>query len=323
MTTFGQHLGGISRPSRMLALAAILLLAPGCGGGEQPRRVDFGKKAESVPAAVSLAASRSGLRVALGGIITPREGLSYYRELIAYIGDKLAVPMLIVDKEDYGEINRLLKSGALDFAFVCSGPYVDGKKDFGLELVAAPQAYGKTVYHSYFIVPEKSPAQSLDDLQGRKFAFTDPLSNTGCLVPTYMLATRGRKPETFFGDISYSHGHDKSIRLVAEGAVDGAAVDSLIFDYFSKTQPLVTSRTRVIFRSPPYAIPPVAVRPGLDQGLKKSLEAVLLGAHTDPRGKAILDKMMIDRFVTIADADYDSIRQMQSWMASRQEKTAK
>ena len=122
-----------------------------------------------------------------------------------------------VDAEDYAEINRKLEIGELDAAFVCSGPFVDGKKKFGLELIAAPHAYGESVYYSYFIVPNTSKAKTLDDLRGKSFAFTDPLSNTGKLVPTYTLARRGATPERFFSKVSYSGNHDKSIKAVSEG----------------------------------------------------------------------------------------------------------
>ncbi len=66
------------------------------------------------------------LRIAVGGMITPREGFVYYREFIDYIGEKLNRPVEFVDREKYDEINRLMKSGQIDIAFVCSGPYVDG-----------------------------------------------------------------------------------------------------------------------------------------------------------------------------------------------------
>jgi phosphonate transport system substrate-binding protein len=240
--------------------------------------------------------------------------MAYYLELLGFLERRLGVPIRAVDKNDYAEINFLLRDGTVDFAFVCSGPYVDGHDSFGLKLLAAPQAHGGTVYHSYIIVPSDSPARSLDDLRGKRFAFTDPLSNTGCLVPTYMLARRGSKPGSFFAETSYTRAHDRSIQAVAEGLVDGAAVDSLIWEYYTRLDPRLTERTRVIERSPPYAIPPVVVRPDLDPAVQKRIKDVLLAAHEDPEGAAILAKMQIDRFVDIDDAAFASIRDMKTWL---------
>ena len=256
------------------------------------------------------------MRIAVGGMITPREGMAYYRDFLRYLEGKIGVKVAYVDREGYAEINEMLKDGRLEAAFVCSGPYVDGHADFGLELLAAPQAYGKAVYHSYVIVPKGSPARTFADLRGKRFAFTDPLSNTGKLVPTYMLARLNETPDSFFREYVFTKAHDKSIKAVAQQVVDGAAVDSLIWEYLNATNPEFTARTRILEKSPPYAIPPVVVPRGLDAGLKERLRAAFLEAHTDPQGVELLRKMRIDRFVRIEDGAYDSVREMQAWIAS-------
>ena len=298
----------MSRHRFLLCTMFLVLLLVGCTGTEKAPRVDPAKTEQGGPGRKPVPAA--GLRIAVGGMITPKEGFAYYRDFLDYISRQLGEPVQYVDAENYDAINNKLKRGEIDAAFVCSGPYVDGKKEFNLELLAAPRAYGGTVYYAYIIVPKKSTAQALDDLRGKKFAFTDPLSNTGRLVPEYMLQQKGARPEAFFGSVVYSGSHDKSISAVNQGLVDGASVDSLIWEYASRTRPEQTANTRIILKSAPYAIPPFVVRPGLDPGLKQRLMQVLLTAHTLPEGKVILEKMMIERFEAIDDGAYDSIRAM-------------
>lgn len=259
------------------------------------------------------------LRIAVGGMITPREGFVYYREFIDYVGEKLNRPVEFVDREKYDEINMLMKSGQIDVAFVCSGPYVDGHDEFGMELLAAPQAYQKTVYYAYIIVAKDSPITSFKALRGKTFAFADPLSNTGKIVPDYMLAKMNETPETFFQKTIYTYAHDKSIKAVAQGVADGASVDSLIWEYTNRMNPELTAKTKIVEKSPPYAVPPVALRKGLAPSLKKRLRAVLLNAHRDERGKELLDKMMIEKFIIIEDSAYDSVREMKSWISRHKE----
>lgn len=254
------------------------------------------------------------VRIAVGGMITPKEGVVYYRDLLRYIQDKIGKKIKYVDRDSYAEINEMLKTGKLEAAFVCSGPYADGKKQFGLELLVAPQAYGATVYYSYIIVAKDSPFQSFGELRTKRFAFTDPLSNTGKLVPTYMLAKINETPERFFKEVIFTMSHDKSIKAVAQGIVDGAAVDSLIWEYLNATNPEFTSKTRILKKSPPYAIPPVAVPRNLDPGLKDKMKQAFLNTHLDPKGRKILKKMKIDKFVEIGDGAYDSVREMQDWL---------
>lgn len=253
-------------------------------------------------------------------MITPREGFRYYREFLDYVGERLGRPVEFVDREDYAEINKLVETGNVDVAFVCGGPYVDGRKQFGMELLVAPQAYGGTVYFSYIIVPKDSPIGTFKDLRGKRFAFTDPLSNTGKLVPTYMLARMGETPESFFSRSLYAQTHDKAIKAVAEQVVDGAAVDSLIWEYANRTDPRYTARTKIIEKSPPFGIPPVVVARQLDGETKKRLKEIFLTAHEDEQGKRILKNMMIDRFVVISDSAYDSIRTMKRWVGKQNRK---
>ena len=302
------------RSCRALLIAAISLLIAGCTG-EEPEQIVL----DSPPRPTGPAREeRKRVRIAVGGMITPKEGMGYYRDFLRYVQEKIGSDVEYVDREGYAEINEMLRSGQLEAAFVCSGPYVDGHRQFGLELLAAPQAYGAAVYHSYIIVPKESPVASFAGLRGSRFAFTDPLSNSGKLVPTYMLARMNETPETFFREIIFTKSHDKSIKAVAQGVVDAAAVDSLIWEYLNATAPEVTSRTRILEKSPPYAIPPLVVPPGLDPELKEKLKAAFLNAHDDPRGREILAKMRIDRFVVIDDRAYDSVREMQDWIAKRQ-----
>lgn len=265
-------------------------------------------------------APHNALRIAIGGMTTPQSGLEYYHRLLEYAGKRIGRPIQCVDRTSYAEINAPLEQGNLDGGFVCSGPYVDGKRDFGLELVAMPQVHGQTVYYAYIIVPAASSATSLKDLRGRTFAFTDPLSNTGKVAPCYMLAQMGESPESFFRKVIYTRSHDRSIQAVAEGMVDGASVDSLIWDQMNESHPEWISATKVVARSAAYGIPPFVTSPHLDRATASKLADAILSAHMDDEGRAILQNMKIDRFVPGDDHAYDSIREMEAWLGSRPEK---
>lgn len=299
-------------------LSVLLLGLAACGDNGAPKKVSLERREATGPSIDHN--GEKPLRIAVGGMITPREGFVYYRGFLDYIGTKLGRHVEFIDREGYREINQLLRSGNVDVAFVCSGPYVEGRREFGLELLVAPQAYGQTVYYAYIVVARDSPITRFEELRGRSFAFADPDSNTGRLVPEYMLAKMGETPDSFFSKHVFTNAHDKSIKAVAQGIVDGASVDSLIWDYADKTNPQFTSKTKIIRKSAPYAIPPVVVRPGLDNKLKKDLKRIFLSAHADPEGKEILKNMMIDKFVEIDDKAYDSIREMKVWVKQQKKK---
>lgn len=296
----------------LILIGLFIIGAWGCSNNDDVKKIDLSKKTDLKT--TEQPSGEKPLRIAVGGMTTPRTGFVYYKQLLNYIGDHLGRKVEFVDRENYAIINNMLKNQELDVAFVCGGPYVDGHAEFGLELLAAPLAYGEAVYYSYIIVPKDSPVKSFKELRGKTFAFTDPLSNTGKLNPTYMLARMKETPDSFFKSYYFTHAHDKSIKAVATQAVDGAAVDSLIWEYANRTNPEFTSKTRIIEKSPPHGIPPVVVRHGIDPELKEKLRQIFLNAHNDKKGQEILKGMMIEKFIPIDDKAYDSIREMKQWV---------
>ena len=281
----------------------------GCGESETPIKVSLkeGNQSQGIQAS-----DKEPLRLAIASVISPDKTFKYYEEMIDYLSAKLHQPIKLIQREGYREVNDLIRLGKVDVAMVCSGAYTQGRSEFGMELLVAPEVNGKTVYYSYIIVASSADAQVIQDLKGKSFAFTDPLSNTGCLSPSYILKTQlNEAAETFFKEIKFTYSHDASIKAVAQGKVYGAAVDSLVYEYFKRTEPELIAKTRVIHISPPYGIPPVVVYPGLQPELKKKLQEVFLNMNLDINGKPILDNLMIDKFVVVNDSLYDSIRQME------------
>jgi len=308
----------MKRTRRLLCLLTgfllVLLINTACNRTE-PVQVNL--KSNTTVEKPAATRTEQPLRIGMGAMITPKDGYVYYQRLQKYIEKKLGQPVQLVDRGNYDEMNSLLETGNVDAAFVCAGPYVEGKTKFGMELLAMPLVKGKPKYFSYIIVHKDSPIKNFQGLRGKTFAFADPKSNSGKLVPTYMLARMNETPESYFSRFEFTYGHDKSIRAVAEKLVDGAAVDSLIWEYAARRSPEQTAQTRIIATSEPYGIPPVVVRPGIDPELKKRLLETLLSAANDPEGKEILDGMMIDSFVAGDDRNYDSIRTMNSWVAAQ------
>lgn len=255
------------------------------------------------------------LKIGVSSMITPVDAVKYYQEIIDYIGEQIKRPVKMVHRMTYDEMDALLEKGEVTVAFICSGPYVKNRKKFGIELLAAPMVNGRPQYHSYIIVHKDSPMKSFPELKGKSFAFTDPKSNTGKLYPAYLLKTMGYTPEEFFKRSLYSYSHNKSVEMVAKKIVDGAAVENIVYEHMLKKGYPYAQQTKIIKRSPPFGIPPVVVTKEIDPELRKGLEGAFLNMHGTAKGKAILDGMMVEKFVKADDRHYDSIRDMQRVVA--------
>lgn len=251
------------------------------------------------------------LKIGVASMITPVDAVKYYQDVIDYIGEQIRQPVQIVHRRTYDEMDSLLERGEVKVAFICSAPYVKNRERFGVELLVAPSVDGKPTYQSYVIVHADSPVKSFADLKGKAFAFTDPKSNTGKLYPAFLLKNRGRHPDTFFKSQVYSYSHNKSVEMVAKKIVDGAAVESIVYDHMVQTGSPYAKQTRIIKRSPPFGIPPVVVTRDIDPLLKKKVRDAFLAMGSTVRGKAIMNAMMIDGFVEVPDSNYDSIREME------------
>ena len=290
------------------ATMVALLLLWGCG--EQAEPFDSSNRVLPSLQNEAIADERPVLHIAVTAMISPKATRTYYEALVRRIGDRMGCRVVFSQRRTYAEVNSMLKRRELDLAFVCSGPYVKGHAEFGLELLAVPIVHGKRVYHSYIIARRAEHAHSFPEFRGMRFAFTDPDSNTGWLVPTYMLAQLGETPKTFFSSSFFSGSHDASIRAVADGLACGAAVDSLIWDFIKKEEPALMKHLHVVEKSPAFGIPPVVVHPDLPADLRKELEKNFLTLHEDEEIARLLKKLQIDRFEKGNDSDYDSIREM-------------
>jgi len=290
-----------------LGLGLLLLVA--CSQPHYPS-VRLNVEAGGAVVAAERAPGRLPLRVAVAAVISPKATFDTYSPLLDYVARRLDRPVELLQRPTYAEINELLRTGQADVGFICGGAFVEGERDGYMELLAVPEIGGTATYRALIIVAANSPYRSFDDLRGRRFAFTDPLSNSGRLYVQYHLAQMGDSPESFFGETIYTYSHDNSIRAVAQGIVDGATVDSLVFDALVRNEPSLGQRLRVVERSQPFGIPPVVVHPDLDLALKAAVRQALLEMHSDPGGQQALAILNVDRFVPPDPGAYEDIRRM-------------
>ena len=245
---------------------------------------------------------RLDIRIAIAPIVSPEKSMEMYAPLIDYIGKRLKRKPIALYRPTYSETNDLVRYRQCDMAIVCTYPFIRGEKEFGMQVVAVPQIKGEIAYQSVLLVPQASPAKTLLDLRGKRFASADISSTTGWLFPAMLLMDAGEDPSKFFGEHIITGSHDRSLQAVIDGFVDGAAVHGLVYSQIVAEDPTILRKVRVLAKSVPFGIPPVVAHPDLDPELKKELLSVLLTMHENADGKSILEKLQIDRFV-IPSAD--------------------
>ncbi len=248
------------------------------------------------------------LRLSVAAMLSPRSTYVDYARLFTKVGKLLGLETKLVQRRTYREVNDLIAAGEIDAALLCTGGYLElaRRAPGAVEVVAVPVVGGKTTYRSLVIVPAGSKAARIDDLAGKRFAFTDELSLSGRLYIVHRLGQDGNDPARFFGSAIFTHSHDRSIEAVASGLVDGAAVDSLVYDYWTRQEPARALAMRVIHESPPFGTMPVVVSTRLPGRTRTRLRNVLLSLHEDPEALAAMRAIHFERFIVPEAGLFDS-----------------
>ena len=141
----------------------------------------------------------------------------------AAIEAELGVPVKLFAPADYDGVIQGLLGGTIDYAWLGASAFakIHLTDPAAVELKLTKQNVdGSTGYYSIGFARADSGITSMDDAKGKIFAFADPNSTSGYLVPgAELMATYG-KLEDYFAEVKMSGGHEQSIVGVHNGDFD-------------------------------------------------------------------------------------------------------
>ena len=147
--------------------------------------------------------------------MSPKETRQSYQKFVSHISQELQKPAVLLQKRTYEELNKLMDNGGADIAFFSTGGLL------GLPGQNADRAAGhdpdqrSVLYQTYHIAASDSDITDFSQLQGRVFAFTDPLSYSGRQAIDFLLLDMNTSASAYFKSTFYTYNHDKSIWAVA------------------------------------------------------------------------------------------------------------
>ncbi len=143
-----------------------------------------------------------------------------YRKMIE---DALGVPVKLFTPADYDGVIQGLLGGTLDMAWLGASAYA---KTFLTDPEAVEVALttmhtnDSTGYYSIGFTRKDTGITSMDDAKGKIFAFAEPNSTSGYLVPAAELLAKYGTLEDYFAEVKMSGGHEQTIVGVANGDFD-------------------------------------------------------------------------------------------------------
>jgi phosphonate transport system substrate-binding protein len=143
----------------------------------------------------------------------------------AAIEAELGVPVKLFAPADYDGVIQGLLGGTIDYAWL--GPSAFAKIHLtdptAVDLKLTKQNVdGSTGYYSIGFARADSGITTIEEARGKVFAFADPNSTSGYLVPGAELIGTYGPLEEFFGEVKMSGGHEQSIVGVHNGDFDAA-----------------------------------------------------------------------------------------------------
>ena len=134
--------------------------------------------------------------------------------------EALGVPVTLFTPADYDGVIQGLLGGTLDYAWLGASAFakIHLTDPTAVDLLLTKQNVdGSTGYYSIGFARADSGITSMDDAAGKSFAFADPNSTSGYLVPAAELAATYGTLEEYFASVVFSGGHEQTIVGVANG----------------------------------------------------------------------------------------------------------
>lgn len=232
------------------------------------------------------------------------------------IADRLGCDVVTQTGTSYTAIIEAMRAHRVEMASFGAFSYVLAHAVAGAEAVSTFAAADGTP-GSYFATITTWPGSgltTLQDVKGKAFAFSDPASTSGHLIPSYGLVKAGIDPEK---DITpfYTGSHTASFEAlrnhkVPVGELNSVAISGAELAGFYKSADYVT-----LWKSAPILNGPVAVRGDLPPEFKARLTQILrtLDLSSMPaRDMKFLGRSYSHALAAVDDRSYDSIRDVVS-----------
>lgn len=237
---------------------------------------------------------------------------SKFEPIVKQLEKDLNIKITLTFASDYRGIIEALRFKQIEMAHLGPLAYVEAADNYG-NVEPAAQYIGSNGSHGYrscIIANTKTSIYCPEDAKGANYAFNDPNSTSGYLVPlTFFLQQMKIDPDKYFGKVTFSGSHEASIIAVANGTVDMASTNLYDLKKAITNNVIKESSIRVIWVSSLIPNDPIVIRKDLPASMKSAIRDALLDMGT--KNPAALKPMQWAGFAQADDDDYQPIRDLQ------------
>ena len=223
---------------------------------------------------------------------------------------------------DYAAIIEAMGSGKIQIAWYGGKSYIEAAARSDAEAFAqSVESDGSNGYYSYLITNKENPiVEEIDLATGNgdqyvvenagnlSFAFNDPNSTSGFLVPSYyVFAQNNIVPGEDFAELVFAGSHEATALAVAENQVDVATNNSDNLARLETLAPDALEKIQIIWTSPIIPSDPIAYSAGLPDCLKEEIRDFILSYDNEE----VLADMESSGFDPAEDTIWDTIRELE------------
>ena len=234
--------------------------------------------------------------------------------ILAQLEKDLGVKVKAVTATDYRGTIEALKFKKAELGHLGPKSYVEASNNnyANVEPIAQLQlANGSLGYRSCLIVHADSDIFSPEDMAGKTFAFNDPNSTSGYLVPSaFFMMELGVDPKKHFSKVTFSGSHEASILAVSAKKVEIASTNLPDLQQLTRENKVPRGALRVIWVSKLIPNDPIVVRKDLPASFKSAIQESLttMRARNPEAFKEI--GAWVGNFVVADDGKYQVIRDL-------------
>ncbi|WP_017327040.1 phosphonate ABC transporter substrate-binding protein [Synechococcus sp. PCC 7336] len=244
-----------------------------------------------------------------------------WEPFVEAIGQCVGLPVNAVYATQYSGLIEAMRFGDLELAWYGGKSYIEAARIAGAEAFAQTvSADGSRGYYGHLITYKDHPMLEEIDLEAQNgdeyvianaselaFAFIDPNSTSGFLVPSYyVFGQNGVNPNTAFENLIFAGNHEAATLSVANAHLDVAATNSEALQRIALANPEILEKIQIIWTSPIIPGEPIAYRQDLPEDLKATIRTCFHN-FDDP---SILNPLQWSALEPADDSRWDTIREL-------------
>lgn len=222
---------------------------------------------------------------------------------------------------DYAAVIEGMGAGKVQLAWLGGKSYIEAAERSNAEAFARViNADGTKGYYAYLITNVDNPIlKEIDVAKGNgdqyvienaselTFAFNDPESTSGYLVPSYyVFAKNSVDPNAAFKQLIFAGSHEATAQAVANNQVDVATNNSEQLVNLEASDPEARKKLQVIWTSPEIPSDPIAYRSDLPDCLKQQVQEFFFSY----KDATVLEALGWSGFEPAQDEDWNTTREL-------------